>query len=168
MAGENWTFWLQMTNLAMGAIILLAVVPVFGSVVWEVSKRARKKADESRNLEAELRALFAPGAHTLSDPELGLTMADGGEKIKTSKTDRRKEVRGRDHVVPIPKRRPRAILPRCSCPKADPGRAGSVWTRPLRLRRSIELRIGRERGSQQERCPHLEEIHVQYCGVTMP
>ena len=82
MAGENWTFWLQMTNLVMGAIILLAVVAVFGSVVWEVFERARKKADESKNLEAELRALYISVAHTLSDPELGLTMADGGEEVK--------------------------------------------------------------------------------------
>ena len=79
MAGENWTFWLQMTNLAMGLIILLAVVPVFGSAVWEVTKRARK-AQESK-IDSELRTLFAPGAHTLSDSELGLTMADGGEEI---------------------------------------------------------------------------------------
>jgi uncharacterized membrane protein len=88
MAGENWIFWLQMTNLAMGVIILLAVIPVFGSVVWEVAKRARK-AHESKHLESDLRTLFAPDVHTLSVPELGLTMADGGEKVKTSDTDSR-------------------------------------------------------------------------------
>jgi high-affinity Fe2+/Pb2+ permease len=82
MAGENWTFWLQMTNLAMGVIILLAAVPVFGSVVWEAAQRARNGRNESKNLDSELRALYASVAHTLSDPELGLTMADGGEEVK--------------------------------------------------------------------------------------
>jgi hypothetical protein len=32
MAGENWTFWLNMTNFALGIITLLALVVVFGAV----------------------------------------------------------------------------------------------------------------------------------------
>ena len=83
MAGENWTFWLQMTNLAMGVIVLLAVVLLAGSVVRELMERRARKVHEF-NTDSELRALFASGAHTLSDPELGLTMADGGEKVETS------------------------------------------------------------------------------------
>ena len=144
MAGEDWTFWLQMMNLAMGVIILLAVVPVFGSVVWEVAKRARK-AHESNNLESELRALFAPGVHTLSVPELGLTMADGGEKIKTSNTDSANRIRrGSDYALPIFERRTGAILPRCARPKDDSRWTGSDGRRPLRNCQVWGLRADRQ------------------------
>ena len=47
MAGENWTFWLQMTNLAMGVIVLLAVVPVVGSVVREIMENVPARCTSS-------------------------------------------------------------------------------------------------------------------------
>ena len=51
MAGEGWTFWLlQMTNLAIGAITLLAVVLTFGSVGWEAVKRARKAHESDKTV----------------------------------------------------------------------------------------------------------------------
>ena len=36
MAGENWTFWLNMTNFALGIVTLLAVVVVAGAVSWDL------------------------------------------------------------------------------------------------------------------------------------
>ncbi len=39
MAGENWTFWLNMTNFALGIITLLALLVVFGAVGWDLMVR---------------------------------------------------------------------------------------------------------------------------------
>lgn len=36
MAGENWTFWLNMTNFALGIVTLLAVLVVVGAVSWDL------------------------------------------------------------------------------------------------------------------------------------
>lgn len=89
MAGENWTFWLNMTNFALGIITVLAVVVVFFAVGWDllVSKvHHRSVGLENMNfnaLDAELRAMLQ-GSHSLSVPGLGLTMADGGERIEPS------------------------------------------------------------------------------------
>ena len=89
MAAENWTFWLNMTNFALGIITLLALLVVFGAVGWDLLVRKEHKARESHgfdlsNIDAELRAMLHGGSHSLSVPGLGLTMADGGERIKPS------------------------------------------------------------------------------------
>jgi len=86
MAAENWTFWLNMTNFALGIITVLAVLVVFGSVSWDLMIRKVRHAGEHRsfdlnNLDDELRAMLR-GSHSLYEPGLGLTMADGGERIE--------------------------------------------------------------------------------------
>jgi len=83
MAGENWTFWLNMTNIALGVITVLALLVVVGAVGWDLLARGVRKAREAHSLGADLRAMLAE-SHTLSVPELGLTMADGGERIEPS------------------------------------------------------------------------------------
>lgn len=87
MAGENWTMWLNITNFALGIVTLVALVLVFVSVGWDlfVRKVGRTpvKADLA-SIDSELRALLS-SSHSLHVPELGLTMADGGEKIDPSK-----------------------------------------------------------------------------------
>ncbi len=95
MAGENWTFWLNMTNFALGIITLLALVVVFGAVGWDfiVRKAKRVHGVEEINLntlDADLREMLR-GSHTLSVPGLGLTMADGGERVdsKPDATDKK-------------------------------------------------------------------------------
>ena len=87
MAGENWVFWLNMTNLALGIGTLLALLVVGGAVGWELLARAARKTRETNNLDAEMWAMLHTESHTLSVPGLGLTMADGGEVIESSKTD---------------------------------------------------------------------------------
>ena len=89
MAAENWTFWLNMTNFALGIITVLALVVVFYAVGWDLLVRKIHKARESdqldlRNIDAELRAMLHGGSHSLSVPGLGLTMADGGEPVEAS------------------------------------------------------------------------------------
>ena len=98
MAGENWTFWFNMTNFALGMITLLAVVVVMAAVGWDLmvlwlhKARGADRVDVSavniENISAELRARWRTEPHSLSVPGLGLTMADGGEEIKPeSKSD---------------------------------------------------------------------------------
>lgn len=94
MAGENWTFWLNMTNFALGIVTLLAVVVVAGAVSWDLffmwlhnvrtGDAVNIRGVNMQRLMAEVRAGWGDDAHSLSVPELGLTMADGGEKIDPS------------------------------------------------------------------------------------
>ena len=51
MAGENWTFWLNMTNFALGIITLLALLVVFGAVGWDLLVRKVHTAREHGTLE---------------------------------------------------------------------------------------------------------------------
>jgi len=91
MAGENWTFWLNMMNMALGVITVLAVVVVLGAVGWELLTRRARKASQIHSLNADLRAMLHAGSHTLSVPGLGLTMADGGERVEPSEAAPSKE-----------------------------------------------------------------------------
>jgi len=84
MAGENWTFWLNMTNFALGMITVLALVVVFVAVGWDLLALKFRKAHTMDRIDEELRAMLHAGSHSLSVPGLGLTMADGGEKVEPS------------------------------------------------------------------------------------
>lgn len=86
MAGENWTMWLNITNFALGLITVIAVLLVVFAVGWDLLLRKvhAPKPDWS-TVDADLRAMLHAGSHSLSVPELGLTMADGGERIEPSK-----------------------------------------------------------------------------------
>jgi len=84
MAGENWTFWLNMTNLALGVLTLLALLVVFGAVGWDWLAKSARKARATASLGAELQAMLHAESHALSVPGLGLTMADGGERVEPS------------------------------------------------------------------------------------
>ena len=66
------TFWLNFTNIALGLVTLVCVIAVAAGVVRELSDRlahGRKLSDD----------------HAFETPELGLTMADGGERIDEKK-----------------------------------------------------------------------------------
>jgi hypothetical protein len=86
MFGVNWndpqTLWLNVTNLALGVVILAAVLIVVGAVGRELAfkhRRMRPTAD----IDAELRSILdVASPHILEVPGLGLTMADGGTPVK--------------------------------------------------------------------------------------
>jgi len=62
------TFWLDFTNLALGLVTLFCAIAIAAGVVREVGHRLihrRRLADD----------------HAFETPELGVTMADGGERI---------------------------------------------------------------------------------------
>lgn len=87
MAGENWTFWLMMMNYALGMITLLALVLVFVAVCWDLIVLKARQPRATDTIDAELLAMLHAESHSLSVPGLGLTMADGGEQVKPSKSD---------------------------------------------------------------------------------
>ena len=69
------TFWLNFTNIALGLVTLLCVLLVTVGVVNELRlrlARRRRLADD----------------HAFATRELGITMADGGERIDR-KADRK-------------------------------------------------------------------------------
>ncbi len=93
MAGENWTFWFNMTNLALGMITVLAVLVVMGAVGWDVIAAWLRKPQvnnfDIEAVKADLRSMWQNEPHTLAVPEFGLTMADGGEKIAPAKSKKK-------------------------------------------------------------------------------
>jgi hypothetical protein len=82
MPNDDWVFWLNFTNIALGVVVLLAVLVVAYGLVWEFVSR-HKKPRSVANLDKELNAMLQDEfAHSLSVPGLGVTMADGGERAK--------------------------------------------------------------------------------------
>ncbi len=62
------TFWLDFTNIALGLVTLVCVIVVVAGVVRELGQRfarSKKLVDD----------------HAFDTPGLGVTMADGGERI---------------------------------------------------------------------------------------
>jgi hypothetical protein len=81
MNNYDWVFWLNVTNIALGAIVVLAVLVIVYGAVWELMIRQRKRHrlhDLDKQMQTMLHGEFA---HSLPVPELGLTMADGGEHV---------------------------------------------------------------------------------------
>jgi hypothetical protein len=65
------TLWLNVTNIALGAVTIICLL-VFGrEVIREVVELVRARS----------RARVAGSAHELVLSDLGVTMADGGEEI---------------------------------------------------------------------------------------
>jgi hypothetical protein len=72
---------LNLTNLALGIVTLLAVLVLVGGVAQELLAR-RRKAHQIESMDEEVR-------HMLRVPELGITMADGGEPLPRKDEPRR-------------------------------------------------------------------------------
>ena len=72
--GDPGTFWLNVTNAALGVFTVVAFAIVAGGVIVELAERLRGRV-----------ASLAGDAHTLRVPALGATMADGGERIDKGK-----------------------------------------------------------------------------------
>jgi hypothetical protein len=79
--GNSQTLWLTLTNLALGIVTLLAVLVLAGGIAQEMLIR-RRKAHQMDSMDEEVR-------HMLNVPELGLTMADGGEPLPRKDEPRR-------------------------------------------------------------------------------
>ncbi len=90
MFGVNWsdpqTWWLNVTNAALGLVVIICLGAVAFGVFQEVTARLRRRA-AVRDLDREVRELAASygGGHALHVPGLGVTMADGGEPLDKKK-----------------------------------------------------------------------------------
>jgi hypothetical protein len=76
------TYWLTFTNAALGIVVLICCGAVAVGVIQEVAAK-RRKASAMSNVDREVTDLvhsFQDG-HAFHLPELGVTMADGGEEM---------------------------------------------------------------------------------------
>jgi hypothetical protein len=64
------TFWLNITNLGLGLVVVVCCIAVARTFLRELLDRRSQRVSEG----------MAFDDHTFMEPELGLTMADGGEK----------------------------------------------------------------------------------------
>jgi len=100
MFGVDWsdpqTLWLNLTNLALGLVTVAAIVVVGFAVARELVLR-RRKAREFNTLDAELNTMLGgASAHVMHVPELGLTMADGGQPLVQPPAESAAEERTRE------------------------------------------------------------------------
>lgn len=65
------TFWLNVTNAGLGIVTLAALLTVVGAVTGDLLHRVRHGTESS----------VSADPHTYHLPDLGTTMADGGEKV---------------------------------------------------------------------------------------
>jgi hypothetical protein len=86
------TWWLTFTNAALGIVVLICCVAVAIGVVQEIAAK-RKKVSAMSKLDREVNDLVNSyqGGHTFHLPELGMTMADGGEPIVKSTQDQKEK-----------------------------------------------------------------------------
>jgi hypothetical protein len=67
------TFWVDLTNIALGIATLVCFVIVVYAAVREVVVRVTQRSNAHAKAHSD--------AHVFEVPELGLTMTDGGEKL---------------------------------------------------------------------------------------
>jgi hypothetical protein len=77
------TYWLTITNITLGVVVLICFIAVAFGIVQEVAAR-RKKRTALSEIDQEFSTLFGTdsGGHVFNVPGLGLTMADGGERLR--------------------------------------------------------------------------------------
>jgi hypothetical protein len=80
----NWsdpeTSWLNIANILLGVVVVLCIVVMLGGIAHEFISRARKRRRIDAELDRDMRRLNDD--RTFDSPSLGVTMADGGEKLK--------------------------------------------------------------------------------------
>ena len=76
------TYWLTVTNAALGVVVLICCFAVAIGVFQEIAAKRKKVAVLSR-LDHEVSDLVASfhDGHAFHLPQLGVTMADGGEQL---------------------------------------------------------------------------------------
>jgi hypothetical protein len=75
MSGEAW---LNATNALLGIVVFACVIAIGGVMFHDIANRIRARARE--------RGHFVYDQHAMHVPELGLTMADGGEPTDEKET----------------------------------------------------------------------------------
>jgi hypothetical protein len=86
--GDPSTYWLTLTNAALGVMVLICCGAV-AIGIWQELAAKRKKAASLAHLDREVADLVASyDSHAFNVPSLGLTMADGGEETKKKEEER--------------------------------------------------------------------------------
>jgi len=76
------TYWLNVMNIGLGVVVLICCAAVAFGVVQELAARRKKRASMS-TLDREVSDLVAAyDGHAFHVPNLGVTMADGGDPVK--------------------------------------------------------------------------------------
>jgi len=85
------TYWLTFTNAALGIVVLICCAAVAVGVIQEIVAK-RKKASAMSNLDREVNDLVNAyqDGHAFHLPELGMTMADGGQVSGSKDTAKEK------------------------------------------------------------------------------
>ena len=75
------TYWLTVTNIVLGLVTLICCAAVALGIFQELAAK-RKRSSAMSKLDHEVADLVASyDGHTFHVPNLGLTMADGGDPI---------------------------------------------------------------------------------------
>ena len=90
--GDPSTYWLTITNVGLGVVTLICCIAVAFGVLQELAAKRKKKAalSELDHEVSDLAASFGDG-HAFHIPQLGLTMADGGEPTAEKEAGKEKE-----------------------------------------------------------------------------
>ncbi|HWQ52687.1 MAG TPA: hypothetical protein VN442_03320 [Bryobacteraceae bacterium] len=84
MAGDSETYWLSVTNIGLGIVVLICLMVVILGVLHELLHRRSERNKLSKELDRDLKNLVAEyeaDDRIFRDPALGPTMADGGDEI---------------------------------------------------------------------------------------
>ena len=89
---DSSTYWLTITNVGLGVVTLICCIAVVFGVVQELAAKRKKKAALSAldHEVSDLAASYSDG-HAFHIPQLGLTMADGGEPAAEKEPGKEKE-----------------------------------------------------------------------------
>ncbi len=98
MFGVDWTdpqtLWLNLTNLGLGVVVLICIGVVGYGVVRDLL--ARRSAVPQAEVDRAVKPLLAGAepSHAFHSPELGWTMADGGEPDQPAEKPRPRRRKG--------------------------------------------------------------------------
>ena len=78
---ETELLWLNIINISLGVVVFICAAVMIASIAAELVARRRRHLAYTAEIERDAHAFFSP--------ELGLTMADGGEPVKPAKQERK-------------------------------------------------------------------------------
>ena len=83
-------FWLNTANIVLGVVVAICLAVVAVGFARELQVRFRRRTATESEIETDMRQMLGQ-SHAFDVPGLGLTMADGGERVdKTTKNDRQR------------------------------------------------------------------------------
>jgi hypothetical protein len=74
---ESELLWLNIINISLGVVVFICAAVMIASITAEVVARRRRRLAYTAEIERDAHAFFTP--------ELGMTMADGGEPVKPAR-----------------------------------------------------------------------------------